>query len=39
MPERAWFHTTISAIHKLMPMFPLTIDGIEQAVQKLMVKQ
>jgi uncharacterized protein with von Willebrand factor type A (vWA) domain len=38
MPERAWFHTTISAIAKLFPMFPLTIDGLEEAVKKLMVR-
>ncbi len=39
MPERAWFHTTISSIGKLFPMFPLTIDGLEGAVKKLMVKR
>jgi len=38
MPQRAWFHSTISAVAKLFPMFPLTIDGIEQAVQALMVR-
>jgi len=38
MPERAWFHTTISAVAKLFPMYPMTLDGLEDAVQKLMVK-
>lgn len=38
MPERAWFHTTISAVGKIFPMFPLTIDGLEEAVKKLMVR-
>lgn len=38
MPERAWFHTTINAVSKTFPMFPLTLDGLEQAVTKLMVK-
>ena len=38
MPERVWFHTTISAVGKVFPMFPLTIDGLEEAVTKLMVK-
>ncbi|MGD9124544.1 MAG: VWA domain-containing protein [Desulfarculaceae bacterium] len=38
MPERAWIHPTIRTISKLFPMFPLTVDGLEQAVQALMVK-
>ena len=38
MPERAWFHTTISAVGRFFPMFPLSIDGLEQAVTRLMVK-
>jgi len=38
MPERAWSHITISAVAKVFPMFPLTIDGLEQAVSKLMVR-
>ena len=38
LPERAWFHTTIQPIAKLMPMFPLTLDGLERAVKRLMVK-
>ncbi len=37
MPERTWFHTTISAIAKLIPMYPLTLEGMEQAIKKLMV--
>ena len=39
MPERAYFHTTISAVAKIFPMFPLTLDGLEEAVKKLMVKR
>ena len=38
MPERAWFHPTIAAIQKLFPMFPLTVDGLEEAVRALTVK-
>ena len=38
MPPRAWIHTTISAISKIFPMFPLTLDGLEEAVRALMVK-
>ena len=38
MPERAWFHTTISTVAKLFPMFPLTIDGVEDAVKALIVR-
>ncbi len=38
MPERAWIHTTIAAIGKLFPMYPLTIDGVERAVKKLIVQ-
>jgi uncharacterized protein with von Willebrand factor type A (vWA) domain len=39
MPERTWFHTTISAVGRIFPMFPLTIEGIEMAVKKLMVSR
>lgn len=38
MPQRAWFHTTIGTIAKMFPMFPLSIDGVEDAVRALMVK-
>lgn len=39
MPERAYFHHTISAVGKVFPMFPLTLDGLEDAVKKLMVRR
>lgn len=38
MPRRGWIHPTVSAIGKLMPMFPLTIDGLDEAVKALMVR-
>ncbi len=38
MPQRVWFHTTISAIAKMFPMFPLTLDGLEEAVKALTVR-
>ena len=38
MPRRGWIHPTISAIAKIFPMFPLTIEGLEDAVKALMVK-
>jgi len=34
-----WNHNTVQAIGKLFPMYPLTIDGLEQAMKKLVVKQ
>ena len=37
--ERFWIHPTIRAIGKFFPMFPLTIDGLEHAVKKLVVKK
>jgi len=37
--EHFWIHPTIRAIGKFFPMFPLTIDGLEQAVKKLVVKK
>ena len=33
-----WNHPTVSAIKHLFPMYALTVEGIEQAVQKLVVK-
>ncbi len=39
LPERAWIHPTIRAVGQLFPMFPLTLDGLEGAVKKLMVRQ
>jgi uncharacterized protein len=38
MPERAWMHPTISTIRKIFPMFPLTLDGLDDAVRALMVR-
>ncbi|MEW5911045.1 MAG: VWA domain-containing protein [Thermodesulfobacteriota bacterium] len=38
MPERAWMHPTISTISKIFPMFPLTLDGLDDAVKALMVR-
>jgi hypothetical protein len=39
LPERAWIHPTIKAIGQMFPMYPLTLDGLEGAVKKLMVRQ
>ena len=36
---RAWIHPTVRAIGKLFPMYPLTIDGLGQAVRKLVVRR
>ena len=33
-----WKHPTVSAIKQLFPLYTLTVEGIEQAVQKLVVK-
>lgn len=35
---RYWNHSTISAIGHIFPMFELTIEGLGQAVKKLIVK-
>jgi uncharacterized protein with von Willebrand factor type A (vWA) domain len=37
--SKYWNHTTVQMIGKLFPMYPLTIDGLEQAMKKLVVKQ
>jgi uncharacterized protein with von Willebrand factor type A (vWA) domain len=39
-PERpsTWRHPTISAVKNIFPMYALTLDGIGEAVQKLIVK-
>lgn len=37
-PERGWVHETISAIGDVVPMYPLTIGGLTNAVKKLMLK-
>jgi len=34
-PERYWAHPTVSAIGGIYPMFPLTLDGLRDAVSKL----
>jgi hypothetical protein len=36
---RFWIHPTIQVIGKLFPMFPLTLDGLGQAVKRLVVKK
>ncbi|MDD5126981.1 MAG: VWA domain-containing protein [Dehalococcoidales bacterium] len=36
---RFWVHPTTQRINKLFPMYPLTIEGINQAVKKLVVKK
>ncbi len=34
-PERYWDHPTVRAIGATMPMFPLTVDGLRRAMNKL----
>jgi uncharacterized protein with von Willebrand factor type A (vWA) domain len=36
---RFWVHPTVQMIGKLFPMFPLTVDGLGQAVKRLVVKR
>jgi len=36
---RFWIHPTVQLIGKLFPMFELTLDGLGQAVKKLVVKK
>ncbi|MFC2065555.1 VWA domain-containing protein [Chloroflexota bacterium] len=36
---RYWIHPTIRAVGKIFPMFPLTLDGLGEAVKKLIVKR
>jgi len=36
---RFWVHPTVSLIGKLFPMFPLTLDGLDQAVKSLVVRK
>jgi hypothetical protein len=39
MQKEEWGYTwTVRAIEKVFPMFELTLDGLEKAVQKLMAK-
>jgi uncharacterized protein with von Willebrand factor type A (vWA) domain len=37
--ERYWFNTTVEMTGKLFPMFPLTVDGLNRAVRKLVVRK
>lgn len=36
---RLWVHPTIQMVERIFPMFSLTLDGLEQAVRKLVVKK
>ena len=39
VPTRMWSYThTINAISQIFPMFPLSLDGLDQAISKLMEK-
>jgi hypothetical protein len=38
LPDRAWISPSIQIVRRLFPMFALTVDGLEDAVQRLMVK-
>ena len=37
--SRFWVHPTVKMVGKTFPMFPLTLDGLGQAVKKLVVKK
>ena len=37
-PERIWEHPTIAAIKRIVPMFPLTVQGLSSAVDVLRTK-
>ena len=37
--QRFWIHPTVRAIGKLFPMFPLTLEGLEEGTKKLLVKR
>ena len=37
--SRFWIHPTVQTIGKLFPMFPLTIDGLGQAMKRLVVNK
>jgi uncharacterized protein with von Willebrand factor type A (vWA) domain len=37
--QRFWVHPTVQLIGRLFPMFPLTLDGLGQAVKRLVVKR
>ncbi len=34
-PVSAWWHATIDAVRRVFPMYPLTLEGLTQAVQQL----
>jgi uncharacterized protein with von Willebrand factor type A (vWA) domain len=38
LPQMAWVNHTIKTIGQIFPMYPLTLDGVEEAVGKLVVK-
>jgi uncharacterized protein with von Willebrand factor type A (vWA) domain len=38
LPQMAWVNHTIRTIGQIFPMYPLTLDGVEEAVGKLVVK-
>jgi uncharacterized protein with von Willebrand factor type A (vWA) domain len=37
--QRAWIQPTVRLIRKLFPMYPLTLEGLNQATRKLVVKR
>ncbi|MFC1913779.1 VWA domain-containing protein [Chloroflexota bacterium] len=37
--QRFWIHPTVRAIGRLFPMFPLTLEGLDEATKRLMVKR
>ena len=39
MPENTWHHATISAIGRIFPMFPMTLDGLDRAVKALIARR
>jgi len=39
MPQSAWGHHTISAIGRIFPMFPMTVDGLDHAVKTLIARR
>jgi hypothetical protein len=38
LPQMAWVNHTIRTIGQIFPMYPLTLDGVEEAVRKLVIK-
>lgn len=36
--SRSWNHTTVRMVRRIFPMYELTIEGLEQAMKKLLVK-